>query len=84
MEFKMENVKFRVYDPQTKTNSNLDAPVGLPVYEDEENRIMLIINNTEEDNQAYLVNDFHEEDWDVLGPVEGNILDTVKEYLQTR
>ena len=43
-----------------------------------------MINNAVEDNQAYLVNDFHEKDWDVLGPVEGNILDIVKEYLGTR
>ena len=84
MEFKMENVKFAVYDPISGTNSNPDAPIGLPVYEDEENRITLIINNTEGDNQAYLVNDFHEEDWDILGPVKGNLLDMVKEYLQTR
>ena len=32
----MENVKFRIYDPKTGTNSNLDAPLSLPVYEDEE------------------------------------------------
>lgn len=81
----MENVKFAVYDPISGTNSNLGAPIGLLLYQDEVNRIWLMVGNDQKDCKAYLVNDFHEQDWDVMCDLgKDNILDILKEYLATQ
>ena len=56
------------------------------VYQDEENRLIL---DQDPDGCYYLVNDFHDEDWDVWTdyseePSEEQIILDVEEYLSQR
>jgi hypothetical protein len=80
--YSKSNLQFANYNEQTKTNDKLENVSQILVYQDKINTIYLTVNNAAP-FEVYLVNTFHDTDYDVIDQLGTTGLESIlREYLE--
>jgi len=79
--YSKSNLQFTNYNEETSTNNKLENVSQILVYEDQANTIFLAVNNAAP-FEVYLVNTFHDEDYEVIDQLGSlGLQDMLKDYL---